>query len=403
MTTPLVIAAHGTRLPEGQAAARVLTDVVRSLLPDVDVREAFVELDTPTIDAAVADLLAGGVEQVVVVPLMVGSGGHVREDIPEAIEAGRRGRPGARVRYTPHLGPDPRLRSAVRQRIAAVAGDWEASDTTVVFLGRGCSVTDANADHTRLGRVLFEEGGYAAVFDAFIQVVRPDLEAALDRAYACGGRRIVVAPNYLFPGRLQKWAGRGVAAWASEHPDADVRLADVIGPCRELAEVVVDRYRAALGAPDANTPVYLSGLVLRDREVLVVGGGTVASRRVPRLLAAGARVHVVAPVAGPAVEAWAASGAVRWSQRGYEAGDLDGARYVLALTDDAGVNAAVAADAEAHGMFCVRGDDARGGSAWTPAVGVVDGLVVGVVGDRNPRRSAAARDAALVAIERAGA
>ncbi|MDO5699222.1 MAG: sirohydrochlorin chelatase [Dermatophilus congolensis] len=242
----LVIAAHGTRIAEGQAATRELTRLVRDLLPETDVREAFVELDTPSIDEAVAAGIAAG-EQVVV-PLMVGTGGHVREDIPEAIEAAASATD-APVRYTSHLGPDPRLRSAVRQRIAAVTTDWEPSDTTVVFLGRGCSVTDANADHVRLGRVLYEEGGYAAVFEAFIQVVQPDLQGALDRAYACGGRRIVVAPNFLFPGRLQRWASRNVDTWSAAHPDAEVRMSDVIGPCPELAGVVVDRYHEALARP----------------------------------------------------------------------------------------------------------------------------------------------------------
>ena len=245
MNPALVIAAHGTRIAEGQAATRDLTRLVRGLLPGVDVREAFVELDTPLIAEAVADVLATTPEQVVV-PLMVGTGGHVREDIPEGIDEACQGRDDARVRYASHLGADARLRSAVRQRIAEVTPDWAPADTTIVFLGRGCSVTDANADHVRLGRVLYEEGGYAGVFEAFIQVVHPDLPEALDRAYACGARRIVVAPNYLFPGRLQRWAAKMIATWAQTHHDAEARMAHVIGPCSELAEVVVDRYREAL-------------------------------------------------------------------------------------------------------------------------------------------------------------
>lgn len=401
MNAPLVIAAHGTRLPEGQAAARELTDRVRALLPGVEVRVAFVELDTPTVDAALAEVLTAGADQAVVVPLMVGTGEHVREDIPEAIAAGRRARPSARVRYTPHLGPDPRLRQAVRERIAEAAPDWQPGDTTVVFLGRGCSVTDANADHVRLGRVLVEEGGYAAVHEAFIQVVQPDLLAALERAYACGARQIVVAPNYLFPGRLQRWAERGVADWQTRHPDAEVRLADVIGPCDELAGVVVDRYQAALDSPATDDPAYLTGLVLRDRGVLVVGAGSVATRRIPRLLAAGALVHVVAPEASDRVAAWADTGALRWSARPVSPSDVVGARYVLALTDDPGINEQVTTAADALGVFCVRGDDASSGTAWTPAVGSVDGLQVGVLGRRDPRRSAAARDVAVGALRSA--
>ena len=48
--------------------------------------------------------------------------------------------------------------------------------------------------------------------------------------------------------------------------------------------------------------------------------------------------------------------------------DLDGAWYVVAATDDPRSTRAVAAAAEARHIFCVRADDALGGTAWTPAV-----------------------------------
>ena len=86
----LVIAAHGTRLPEGQQACRALIDRVKTMLPGVTVYDAYVELDTPTIQDAVAAALAeSSDDHVVVVPLMIGTGGHVRDDIPEGIEGGR--------------------------------------------------------------------------------------------------------------------------------------------------------------------------------------------------------------------------------------------------------------------------------------------------------------------------
>ncbi|HEY0639761.1 MAG TPA: bifunctional precorrin-2 dehydrogenase/sirohydrochlorin ferrochelatase, partial [Pseudonocardiaceae bacterium] len=112
---------------------------------------------------------------------------------------------------------------------------------------------------------------------------------------------------------------------------------------------------------------YLSGLDLGGRRVLVVGAGTVAQRRLPRLLAAGADVLVVAPWATPAVEGMAAAGELRWERRPYRAGDLDGAWYALACTDSPEVNAAVAADAERDRVFCVRADRGSAGTAVTPA------------------------------------
>lgn len=146
-------------------------------------------------------------------------------------------------------------------------------------------------------------------------------------------------------------------------------------------------------------PVYLSGLMLRDRDVLVVGGGRVATRRSTRLLEAGAAVRVVSPDASAAIQAAAAEGRLAWSRRDYAAGDVGDAWYVLAATNDPQVNAAVAREAEARHVFCVRADSAEGGSAWTPATGHASGMVVGVVGRNDPVAARVARDAAVTAVD----
>ncbi|GAB3125919.1 uroporphyrinogen-III C-methyltransferase [Tsukamurella serpentis] len=134
---------------------------------------------------------------------------------------------------------------------------------------------------------------------------------------------------------------------------------------------------------------YLVGLDLRGRRVVVVGAGTVVQRRLPVLLAAGADVHVVAPEATPAVES---TPGITWHRRAYRAGDLDGAWYALAATDDPAVNAEVVAEAQAQRTFCVRADLAREGTAVTPATVAQDGLQVGVLASGDHRRSAAVRD-----------
>ncbi|WP_281690563.1 uroporphyrinogen-III C-methyltransferase [Pseudonocardia thermophila] len=143
---------------------------------------------------------------------------------------------------------------------------------------------------------------------------------------------------------------------------------------------------------------YLVGLALAGRRVVVVGGGTVAQRRVAGLVAAGADVELIAPEVTPAVEGMAVAGELRWTARRWTPGDLAGAWYALACTDDPEVNAAVCAEAEQRQVFCVRADHAPGGSAVTPAVGHHDGLTVGVLAGRRPRRSAAVRTAIVEAL-----
>src|SRR5215470_15160467 len=139
---------------------------------------------------------------------------------------------------------------------------------------------------------------------------------------------------------------------------------------------------------------YLLGLRLDGRRVVVVGGGGVASRRVPALLDAGAEVLLVSPKAAASLEDLAAAGRIRWDARAYRPGDCAGAWLVCACTDDADVNAAVAAEAEQQRTWFVRADDAGASAAWTPAAGRAGDVQLGVLSG-DPRHSAAIRDALL--------
>jgi len=147
------------------------------------------------------------------------------------------------------------------------------------------------------------------------------------------------------------------------------------------------------------TEPYLAGLRLGGRRVVVVGGGGVARRRLPGLVAAGAEVEVVAPTVTPAVEAMISAGEVRWHPRHYTDGDLDGAWYALALTDDPAVNERVCHEATRRRVFCVRGDTATDGTAVTPATAAHGAIRVGVVSGGDPRRSVAVRDAVVAGLQ----
>ncbi|MBE1586392.1 uroporphyrinogen-III C-methyltransferase [Nonomuraea angiospora] len=143
---------------------------------------------------------------------------------------------------------------------------------------------------------------------------------------------------------------------------------------------------------------YLLGLRLSGRRVLVVGGGRVAQRRVPALLEAGAEVTVVSPSVTPALDDLIAAGRVTWHARPYEVGDCDGAWLVQACTDDRSANTAIAAEAEAKRVWCVRADDKEASAAWTPATGRVDEINVAVTAGGDPRRAAGIRDAVVEAL-----
>ncbi len=147
---------------------------------------------------------------------------------------------------------------------------------------------------------------------------------------------------------------------------------------------------------EPDPPPYPSGLRLAGRRVVVVGGGNVAQRRVPTLLAAGADVLVVSPEVTPAIEGML--GELTWRRGRFRPDDLADAWYVIAATDDPDANEAVSEAAELRRIFCVRSDDGRRATAWTPAVGRHGSVTVAVLGNREPRKSAALRDDILTAL-----
>ena len=155
-------------------------------------------------------------------------------------------------------------------------------------------------------------------------------------------------------------------------------------------------------AVDPVVPVYPLSLRLDGRRAVVVGGGSVALRRVAGLRAAGADILLVSPQLSPTLSDLAARGLITAHRRGYEPGDLDGAWLVVACTDQPGVNAAVAADAERQRIWCVRADDALASAAWVPAVGRSGTVTVAVNAGRNPRRAAALRDRLVETVETEG-
>jgi uroporphyrin-III C-methyltransferase/precorrin-2 dehydrogenase/sirohydrochlorin ferrochelatase len=149
---------------------------------------------------------------------------------------------------------------------------------------------------------------------------------------------------------------------------------------------------------DADFPTYPSGLRLDDRKVVVVGGGHVAQRRIPGLIAVGARIYVVSPHVTPAIEGLVQGGEISWAERGFDEADLEDAWYVIAATDDLATNERISAESDRRRIFCVRADDATKATAWTPAVGRHSGITVAVQSNREPRRTAAVRDEILAAM-----
>jgi precorrin-2 dehydrogenase / sirohydrochlorin ferrochelatase len=138
-------------------------------------------------------------------------------------------------------------------------------------------------------------------------------------------------------------------------------------------------------SPRPLTTSYPVNLVLDGRPCLVVGGGTVAARKVDGLRSCGARVHVIAPRICDEIRRWTD---VTLEERAYRAGDVPGHWLVVAATDDPEVNGAVYAEGERSHVWVNGADDPEHCSFTLPSVLRRGALVVGVsTSGRSPALS----------------
>ncbi|MCG5472105.1 uroporphyrinogen-III C-methyltransferase [Micromonospora sp. LAH09] len=290
--TGLVIVGHGTRSAAGVDQFAALVERVHRRGDVGDVEGGFIELSRPPLTDAVGALVARGHRALVALPLVLTAAGHGKGDIPAAMAREQERHPGLSYRYGRPLGPHPLLHDALEQRIdaaladaaptgadradaalvdaaladadragaalvdaaladadraGAALADADRAGTWVALIGRGSTDPDANAEVAKVARLLWEGRGYAGVEPGFVSLAQPSVPAVLERLRRLGARRIVVAPYFLFAGVLPDRIVAQSAEFAAAHPDLDVRVAEVIGDCDALADLVRERYAEALG------------------------------------------------------------------------------------------------------------------------------------------------------------
>jgi sirohydrochlorin cobaltochelatase len=130
----ILLFAHGARDPAWARPFEAIAAQMRQAAPDRVVTLAFLELMQPDLDAGVAALVAAGCDDITVVPLFLGAGGHVRRDLPLLIEAAQARHPGLLLRRTPAIGETELVTRAIAlaalELAAAGPGTKAANDPT---------------------------------------------------------------------------------------------------------------------------------------------------------------------------------------------------------------------------------------------------------------------------------
>ncbi|NVD99922.1 sirohydrochlorin chelatase [Massilia sp. BJB1822] len=123
----LILFAHGARAASWAAPFERLRDLVRARLPGADVSLAFLELMGPSLPAQVAALAAAGVDEVTVVPVFLGQGGHVLRDLPLMLDELRASYPDLRIGAVGAVGEDPDVLRAMTDYCVGALGAASAA------------------------------------------------------------------------------------------------------------------------------------------------------------------------------------------------------------------------------------------------------------------------------------
>lgn len=223
MRPALIACSHGTASPQGQVAVARLVSAVAARLPEVDVREAFVDVNGPPVSQVLQEL---GTSPARVVPLLLSAGYHVYVDLAQAVAR----TPTATLAGA--LGPDPRLAQILADRLRDVG---VRDDDAVLLAAAGSSDERAAADCRQVAEHLGQLIGRPSPA-AYLSAAEPRLEAAVAAARR-EGARVVVATYLLAPGHFADLAA-GCGADAVTGP----LLVPGGPPPESLIDVVVDRY-----------------------------------------------------------------------------------------------------------------------------------------------------------------
>ena len=253
----ILLVGHGSREESGNEEIREFVAQWRARQPGWRIEVCFIEFAPPSLhDGLLA--AAQGARRVLVLPLILNAAGHVKMEIPEAIEHARAHCPGTPFLYGPHLTACDPILAILKRRLRRAMNALDMPDPTttgVILLGRGSSDRAANGDMAKMARWLQEEGDHELVDLAFTGITFPRLERVVQRQALIGMTQIVVLPYYLYTGTLMQRIHRQVEHLRAQYPQIRFAASTHFGFEEEIFALLEQRVAdLQAGTPDSRLP-----------------------------------------------------------------------------------------------------------------------------------------------------
>ena len=246
----VLLCGHGSRDVDAVGEFSSLAETLRARLPAYPVAYGYLEFARPILRQGLDSLRAQGVERVLAVPGMLFAAGHAKNDIPSVLNTYAAEHRRLRIDYGKDLGIDPKMLRAAADRIEEALKLGQSyvapEETLLVVVGRGASDPDANANVSKVMRLLWEGFGFGWAMTAYSGVTFPIVEPALEHAARLPYRRIVVFPYFLFTGILVERIYETTDRLAARHPHIEFIKAPYLNDHPLVVDTFVERIEQIL-------------------------------------------------------------------------------------------------------------------------------------------------------------
>lgn len=272
----IIICGHGSRAKIAEEEFSLLATGLRARYPQLEIEYGFLEYSSPNIHMALDRLIEKGVTNIYAVPGMLFSATHAQNDIPSVLLTYMQKNPGLTIKYGEELGLHNEMILAFQHRIMEAINLTEMPepgdlyDTMLVVVGRGTSVAEANAEAAKLTRIVAENMGFGWCETVYSGVTFPSVGRGLEMALKLGFKKIVVAPYFLFSGKLIGRINAYIDKVAVENPEVAFYTADYLRDQTHVINTFVERIEETVSQPVDN-----NGLMEKFQSRLAAGEVTV--------------------------------------------------------------------------------------------------------------------------------
>ena len=231
-----------------------MAEGLRKRHPTLKVAYGFLEYSAPNIHMALDSLRTQGVDKIYAVPGMLFAATHAQNDIPSVLTTYQQRHAGLTIEYGQELGLHDEMIQAFQTRILDAIGtsqvhDGALYDTMLVVVGRGTSVSTANAEAAKLTCIVCENLGFGWAETVYSGVTFPSVGRGLEMAVKLGFKKIVVAPYFLFGGKLIDRIDAYIDKVAAENPDVQFIKAGYLKDQEHVINTFTQRIEETIAGP----------------------------------------------------------------------------------------------------------------------------------------------------------